>query len=192
MTERGQRMACDFAVAGIGIEPELPAIAGRRARTVSWPTSCAAPARLTSTPRATSRTSSTRSSAGSGSSTTTTPRSRAAPRRGPCSAPTPPTTTSIASGPTSTSTRSSTLGTHQVGPVRRPRQPRGRKLIGFYLLEGVVQAAVGLDRGGDPELDLDGEMAACARLVAARARPAPAGSPTIARPLVADPWLGRR
>jgi len=47
------------------------------------------------------------------------------------------------------------------------------KLIGFYLVDGVVRAAVGLDRGGDPELDLDGEMAACARLVAARARPAP-------------------
>jgi 3-phenylpropionate/trans-cinnamate dioxygenase ferredoxin reductase component len=45
------------------------------------------------------------------------------------------------------------------------------KLIGFYLVDGVVRAAVGLDRGGDPELDLDGEMAACARLVAARARP---------------------
>jgi 3-phenylpropionate/trans-cinnamate dioxygenase ferredoxin reductase component len=48
------------------------------------------------------------------------------------------------------------------------------KLIGFYLVDGVVRAAVGLDRGGDPELDLDGEMAACARLVTARARPAPA------------------
>jgi 3-phenylpropionate/trans-cinnamate dioxygenase ferredoxin reductase subunit len=47
-------------------------------------------------------------------------------------------------------------------------------LIGFYLADGVVRAAVGLDRGGDPELDTDGEMAACARLVAARARPAPA------------------
>jgi 3-phenylpropionate/trans-cinnamate dioxygenase ferredoxin reductase component len=48
------------------------------------------------------------------------------------------------------------------------------KLIGFYLVDGVVRAAVGLDRGGDPELDLDGEMAACVRLVSARARPAPA------------------
>jgi hypothetical protein len=37
-----------------------------------------------------------------------------------------------------------------------------------------VRAAVGLDRGGDPELDLDGEMAASARLVSTRARPAPA------------------
>jgi 3-phenylpropionate/trans-cinnamate dioxygenase ferredoxin reductase subunit len=48
------------------------------------------------------------------------------------------------------------------------------RLIGFYLVAGVVRAAVGLNRGGDPELDLDGEMAACARLVSARARPAPA------------------
>jgi len=48
------------------------------------------------------------------------------------------------------------------------------KLIGFYLVDGVVRAAVGLDRGGDPELDTDGEMAAAASLVAARARPAPA------------------
>ena len=48
------------------------------------------------------------------------------------------------------------------------------KLVGFYLADGVVRAAVGLDRGGDPDLDLGGEMAACARLVAARARPAPA------------------
>jgi 3-phenylpropionate/trans-cinnamate dioxygenase ferredoxin reductase subunit len=46
------------------------------------------------------------------------------------------------------------------------------KLVGFYLVDGVVRAAAGLDRGGDPELDLDGEMAAGARLVAVRARPA--------------------
>jgi 3-phenylpropionate/trans-cinnamate dioxygenase ferredoxin reductase component len=46
------------------------------------------------------------------------------------------------------------------------------QLIGFYLVDGVVQAAVGVDRGGDPELDVDSEMAACARLVARRARPA--------------------
>jgi 3-phenylpropionate/trans-cinnamate dioxygenase ferredoxin reductase component len=47
------------------------------------------------------------------------------------------------------------------------------KLVGFYLVDGVVRAAIGLDRGGDPELDRDSEMAASARLVAARARPAP-------------------
>jgi len=46
------------------------------------------------------------------------------------------------------------------------------KLVGFYLVGGVVRAAVGLDRGGDPELDRDSEMAAAARLVAAQARPA--------------------
>jgi 3-phenylpropionate/trans-cinnamate dioxygenase ferredoxin reductase component len=46
------------------------------------------------------------------------------------------------------------------------------KLVGFYLLDGVVSAAVGLDRGGDPELDHDSEMAACVRLVASRVRPA--------------------
>jgi 3-phenylpropionate/trans-cinnamate dioxygenase ferredoxin reductase component len=45
------------------------------------------------------------------------------------------------------------------------------KLVGFYLSAGVVRAAVGLDRGGDPELDHDSEMAAGARLVAQRAQP---------------------
>jgi len=64
-----------------------------------------------------------------------------------------------------------------------------RKLVGFYLADGVVRAAVGLDRGGDPELDLDGEMAACARLVSARASPAPA----VLADERADLWsLGRR
>ncbi len=46
------------------------------------------------------------------------------------------------------------------------------KFIGFYLLDGVVLAAAGVDRGGDPETDHEGEMAACSRLVASRARPA--------------------
>jgi 3-phenylpropionate/trans-cinnamate dioxygenase ferredoxin reductase component len=45
------------------------------------------------------------------------------------------------------------------------------KLIGFYLAAGVVKAAVGFDRGGDPEWEPNSEMAACARLVASRARP---------------------
>ena len=48
-----------------------------------------------------------------------------------------------------------------------------RTLVGFYLLDGQVRAAVGLDRGGDPELDSDSEMAASARLVGVRAGPAP-------------------
>ena len=46
-----------------------------------------------------------------------------------------------------------------------------RQLVGFYLRGGEVQAAVGLDRGGDPELDENSEMAACVQLVAQRARP---------------------
>jgi 3-phenylpropionate/trans-cinnamate dioxygenase ferredoxin reductase component len=46
------------------------------------------------------------------------------------------------------------------------------RLVGFYLVGGVVRAAVGLDRGGDPELDQDSEMAAAARLVAVQAQPA--------------------
>ena len=49
-----------------------------------------------------------------------------------------------------------------------------RKFVGFYLLDGQILAAVGLDRGGDPELDTDGEMAACARLAAQRSRVSPA------------------
>jgi len=47
------------------------------------------------------------------------------------------------------------------------------RLVGFYLVNGVVRAAAGLDRGGDPELDHEGEMAAAARLVADQAQPAP-------------------
>ena len=48
---------------------------------------------------------------------------------------------------------------------------RDRKFVGFYLDAGVVRAAVGFDRGGDPEWERDSEMAASARLVASRARP---------------------
>lgn len=48
-----------------------------------------------------------------------------------------------------------------------------RQFIGFYLRDGQLQAAVGFDRGGDPELDEDSEMAACARLLAQRAKPSP-------------------
>lgn len=42
-----------------------------------------------------------------------------------------------------------------------------RRFIGFYIVENRVMAAVGLNRGGDPELDEQDEMAACRRLVAA-------------------------
>ena len=56
--------------------------------------------------------------------------------------------------------------------VVRGSLPEGR-LVGFYLVNGVVRAAVGLDRGGDPELDHGSEMAAAARLVAGQAQPSP-------------------
>jgi 3-phenylpropionate/trans-cinnamate dioxygenase ferredoxin reductase component len=49
-----------------------------------------------------------------------------------------------------------------------------RKLIGFYLDHEVVKATVGLNRGGDPELEPDSEMARAGRLVARQARPEPA------------------
>jgi 3-phenylpropionate/trans-cinnamate dioxygenase ferredoxin reductase subunit len=45
-----------------------------------------------------------------------------------------------------------------------------RVFLGFYLVDGVVAAALGLNRGDDPELDEDSEMAAAARLVRLRAR----------------------
>ncbi len=41
-----------------------------------------------------------------------------------------------------------------------------RRFLGFYLQAGVVRAAVGFDRGGDPELEEQSEMAAAGRLVA--------------------------
>src|SRR5437588_2955238 len=49
-----------------------------------------------------------------------------------------------------------------------------RKLVGFYLADGVLRAAVGVNRGGDPELDEHDEMAAAGRLIAKQARPDPA------------------
>jgi 3-phenylpropionate/trans-cinnamate dioxygenase ferredoxin reductase component len=44
-----------------------------------------------------------------------------------------------------------------------------RMFLGFYVVGGAVAAAVGLNRGGDPELDEDSEMAAAALLVGLRA-----------------------
>lgn len=49
-----------------------------------------------------------------------------------------------------------------------------RKLVGFYLNRGRLMAAAGLNRGGDPEKDMDGELAKSARLIARRARPSAA------------------
>ncbi len=48
-----------------------------------------------------------------------------------------------------------------------------RKFVGFYLQAGKLRAAVGLNRGGDPELDKDGEMAQAGRLIAKGGRPSP-------------------
>jgi 3-phenylpropionate/trans-cinnamate dioxygenase ferredoxin reductase subunit len=45
------------------------------------------------------------------------------------------------------------------------------KFIGFYMLGGVVKAAIGFDRGGDPANEPDSDMAACGRLVSSRAQP---------------------
>ena len=41
-----------------------------------------------------------------------------------------------------------------------------REFVGFYLRGGKLRAAVGLNRGGDPEQDKDGELAEAARLIA--------------------------
>jgi 3-phenylpropionate/trans-cinnamate dioxygenase ferredoxin reductase subunit len=48
-----------------------------------------------------------------------------------------------------------------------------RKMVGFYLSDGVLRAAVGLNRGGDPEVDEHDELAAASRLIARGARPDP-------------------
>jgi 3-phenylpropionate/trans-cinnamate dioxygenase ferredoxin reductase subunit len=50
---------------------------------------------------------------------------------------------------------------------------KDRKIVGFYLTDGVLRAAVGLNRGGDPELDDHDELAAAGRLIAKQARPDP-------------------
>jgi 3-phenylpropionate/trans-cinnamate dioxygenase ferredoxin reductase subunit len=49
-----------------------------------------------------------------------------------------------------------------------------RKFVGFYLQAGKLRAAVGLNRGGDPEKDKDGELARAGRLIAKGVRPSPA------------------
>jgi 3-phenylpropionate/trans-cinnamate dioxygenase ferredoxin reductase component len=50
-----------------------------------------------------------------------------------------------------------------------------RRFLGFYLEGGRLVAAVGLDRGGDPEVDKDGELALVSRLIAQRSSPSEAG-----------------
>jgi 3-phenylpropionate/trans-cinnamate dioxygenase ferredoxin reductase component len=42
------------------------------------------------------------------------------------------------------------------------------QFIAFYLSKGIMKAACGLNRGGDPELDADGELRACQGLIRAQ------------------------
>jgi 3-phenylpropionate/trans-cinnamate dioxygenase ferredoxin reductase subunit len=46
-----------------------------------------------------------------------------------------------------------------------------RRFLGFYLERGTLRAAVGLNRGGDPELDEESELRACVDLIAGQATP---------------------
>ena len=49
-------------------------------------------------------------------------------------------------------------------------EPRSRRFLAFYLRDGVLRAAFGLNRGGDPEDPAqDGELKACASLIRERA-----------------------
>jgi len=43
------------------------------------------------------------------------------------------------------------------------------RFLAFYLSKGIMKAACGLNRGGDPELDADGELRACLELIRAKA-----------------------
>jgi 3-phenylpropionate/trans-cinnamate dioxygenase ferredoxin reductase component len=45
-----------------------------------------------------------------------------------------------------------------------------RKFLAFYLTQGILQAAFGLNRGGDPELEADAELRACQELIRGRIR----------------------
>jgi 3-phenylpropionate/trans-cinnamate dioxygenase ferredoxin reductase subunit len=43
-----------------------------------------------------------------------------------------------------------------------------KKFLAFYLTQGVMQAAFGLNRGGDPELEADSDLRACQDLIRGR------------------------
>jgi 3-phenylpropionate/trans-cinnamate dioxygenase ferredoxin reductase subunit len=45
-----------------------------------------------------------------------------------------------------------------------------REFLAFYLRQGMMQAAFGLNRGGDPELEADAELRACQDLIGGRIR----------------------
>jgi 3-phenylpropionate/trans-cinnamate dioxygenase ferredoxin reductase component len=49
-----------------------------------------------------------------------------------------------------------------------------REFIGFYLKDGVIKGAVGLNRGGDPEAEPDSELAAYGELIRSRTKVDPA------------------
>jgi len=54
-------------------------------------------------------------------------------------------------------------------------QPQSRKFLGFYVKDGIVRAAIGLNRGGDPEdSKTDGELRAAANLIRGRVPVEPA------------------
>src|SRR6267378_1670504 len=54
-------------------------------------------------------------------------------------------------------------------------RPESRKFLGFYLVDGIVRAVVGLDRGGDPEDPKgDGELKVAVSLIRNRVRVDPA------------------
>lgn len=44
------------------------------------------------------------------------------------------------------------------------------RFLGFYLMDEVIKAVVGLDRGGDPEGEPESELAACVALIRSRKR----------------------
>jgi hypothetical protein len=45
-----------------------------------------------------------------------------------------------------------------------------RTFLAFYLTQGIMQAAFGLNRGGDPELEANSELRACQELIGNRVR----------------------
>src|SRR6266705_3176389 len=45
-----------------------------------------------------------------------------------------------------------------------------RQFLAFYLTQGILQAAFGLNRGGDPELEADAELRVCQDLIRGRIR----------------------
>jgi hypothetical protein len=45
-----------------------------------------------------------------------------------------------------------------------------RKFLAFYLTQGILQAAFGLNRGGDPELETVSDLRVCQDLIRVRIR----------------------